>query len=91
MNRELKREADRSTILLNRARSDLESARADADKARAEAAAASGRVEALNRDVADLRARLARTDAELLAARQRIRQLEEAALAAGVTVPPAPH
>ncbi|MFN4242795.1 MAG: hypothetical protein ACK4PI_06110 [Tepidisphaerales bacterium] len=89
MDRELKREADRHRIQLNRTRTELETTQAELEQARKDAAAANARADALARDVADLRGRLVRTENELADTRRRLRQVEDAALAAGVTLPPA--
>lgn len=91
MDRELKREADRHRIQLNRTRTELETTQSELQRAKKDVDAANARADTLARDVADLRARLVRTESELLETRRRLRQVEDAALAAGVSLPSVPQ
>lgn len=87
MNRDLKREADRATIQLNRQRADLAAAQTAAEQATATAAAETKRADAAAKDAAELRQRLSKAETDLLLARQKVRELEEAALAARQGMP----
>ncbi len=87
MNRDLKRDADRATIQLNRQRAELAAAQTLAEQSKTSADAETKRAEASNRESAELRQKLSRTEADLLVARQKVRELEEAALVARQGMP----
>jgi chromosome segregation ATPase len=87
MNRDLKRSADRATIQLDRQKAELATAKADAEAARTALEAETKRADAATRELGELRQRLSRSEADLLLSRQRVRELEEAALAARQGMP----
>lgn len=87
MDKDLKRQADRATLLLNQTENERDAAKAEADKAKQALELRDKQMDAASKEYVSLRERMARTENELMAARQRIRELEEAALAARQGMP----
>lgn len=87
MDRDLKRQADRATIRLNQAENERDQLRADAEKSKAAVDLERKRAEEAQKLAGELRQRMSTVEADLLRARQRVRELEEAALAARQGMP----
>jgi peptidoglycan hydrolase CwlO-like protein len=87
MDKDLKRQADRATIKLNRVETERDALQVELTKARAEIAKSKADADASSREADVLRQRLSRIEADLLQARQKIRELEDAALAARQGMP----
>jgi uncharacterized protein YaaN involved in tellurite resistance len=87
MDRDLKRQADRAVLERNKLESEQAAMKTEVEQLRTALGAEKQRSESATRDVVDLRARLLRSEADLISARQRVRDLEEAALAARQGMP----
>lgn len=87
MDKDLKRQADRATIKLNRAENERDALQAQLAKANADLVKAKAEQDVAQRNFADLRDKNDRLEADLLQSRQRIRELEEAAMSARQGMP----
>ncbi len=81
MDQDLKRQADRATILLDRAQTELQAAKAENERLTAELAKFQKKSSTDITSLKDAQQRIDTLDAQLLQSQQRIRELEDAAMA----------
>lgn len=87
MNKDLKRQADRATIQLNQVETERDALKEEVTREKAATEAERKRADAAIREATELRSRLSQAENELRGARQQVRKLEDAALAARQGMP----
>lgn len=87
MDRDLKRQADRATIQLNQVQNERDALQTELRSTKVTLDDRAKQLELLQKDNAALRQQIERNEADLIRARQRVRELEEAALAARQGMP----
>jgi uncharacterized coiled-coil DUF342 family protein len=87
MNKDLKRQADRATLRLNQAENERDAMKEEVTKEKTATEAERKRADAAIQEATELRRRLSQTETELMNARQEVRRLQDAALAARQGMP----